>query len=143
MIEQKNYLNGKSSGVSVNDVDDPKLNVDSIQTDSSVGLGLAVHKPDERGQARHVEPGSQRPSSRRRVRINFRHHSLTTERSKLRRGCCKLWSKRFANDKIALLSVEIHKCVLVAVHNLVEVLRFEGDVTYRGRNLNCVQSKRD
>jgi hypothetical protein len=26
---------------------------------------------------------------------------------------------------------------------LVEVLRFEGDVMYRGRNLNCVQSKRD
>ena len=119
MIKQKNYLNGKSSGVSVNDVDDPKLNVDSIQTDSSVGLGLAVHKPDERGKARHVEPGSQRS----RVRINLRHHSFAAERSKLRRGRCKLWSKRFADDKTALLSVEIHNCVLVAVHNLVEVLQ--------------------
>ena len=41
----------------------------------------------------------------------------------MRRGRCKLWSKRFANDKIALLSIEIHKCVRADVHNLVEVLQ--------------------
>ena len=142
MIKQKNYLNGKSSGVSVNDVDDPKLNVDSIQTDSSVGLGLAVHKPDERGQARHVEPGSQRLSSGRRVRINLRHHCIVVVCVLEVSGCKQiLYLKRFA--EAAPWRVELYQCVLATVHNLVEVLRFEGGVIFWAGNLNCVQSKTD
>ena len=88
-----------------------------------VRLRLAIDKPNQGGIARHVEPRSKCPSSSRAVGINLRNHGIEkiAKVGKLSSGGGVLRGKRFA--EAAPRRVELHKHVLVALNNWVEVLK--------------------
>jgi hypothetical protein len=117
-------LFGQGSRVDIRLAHNPEHNVGAILRVArvlGVRLRLAIDKPNQGGIARHVEPRSKRPSSSRAVGINFRNHGIAAQRRKLSSGGGVFGGKRFA--EAAPRRVELHKHVLVALNNWVEVLK--------------------
>ena len=116
-------LFGQGSRVDIRLAHNPEHNVGVIIQRAIVWLRLAIDKPNQGGIARHVEPRSKRPSSSRAVGINLRNHGIEkiAKVRKLSSGGGVLGGKRFA--EAAPRRVELHKHVLVALNNWVEVLK--------------------